>query len=263
MSSTDLLPANAVTLHDGRVFTTSLLVAEIFGKQHKNVLRDIENIKADCPADFIELNFEPNEYVDSIGRKLPMFDITKDGFTLLAMGYTGAKAMQFKVAYIARFNAMEAALRTGPRPISADGFFVTWDEWYIVALPLPNQTAEHRRMQLVKRIEREAAARATAPEPEVLRLRQALLEKCPVWDRVYRCRRAGLTTLEISRVLECGETTARRHLREMNIECLDDLPDDALSTWFCTDCGQVIDDPTEGCPMCDETDLEEACHDLA
>lgn len=71
----------------------------------------------------------------------------------------------------------------------------------------------------------------------------------------------------------------------MSIECLDDLPDDALflessgpferyqtgaeangdglSTWFCTDCGQVIDDPTEGCPMCDETDLEEACHDLA
>lgn len=217
MSSTDLLPANAVTLHDGRAFTTSQIVAEVFGKRHDNVLRDIEAL--DCSPEFSLLNFEERNREVVTGKntvqKYRYFELTKDGFVFLVMGYTGAKAARFKEACIARFNAMEAALRTGPRPISADGFFVTWDEWYIVALPLPNQTAEHRRMQLVKRIEREAAARATAPGPDVLRLRQALLEKCPIWDRVYRCRRAGLTTLEISRVLECGETTARRHLREM------------------------------------------------
>jgi Rha family phage regulatory protein len=217
MSSTDLLPANAVTLHDGRAFTTSLLVAEVFGKLHKHVLRDIEAL--DCSPEFHGSNFGPmfRDVVVGNGavRQERYFELTKNGFVFLVMGYTGAKAARFKEAYIARFDEMEAALRTGPRPISADGFFVTWDEWYIVALPLPNQTAEHRRMQLVKRIEREAAARATAPGPDVLRLRQALLEKCPVWDRVYRCRRAGLTTLEISRVLECGETTTRRHLREM------------------------------------------------
>lgn len=97
-----------LSVKDGNVTTTSRDVAKFFAKKHHHVLRDIINL--DCPPDFIESNFGFNEYKDSIGRKLRMYEMTRDGFTLLAMGFTGQKAMQFKIAYIEAFNSMEKAL---------------------------------------------------------------------------------------------------------------------------------------------------------
>jgi Rha family phage regulatory protein len=89
--------------------TTSLLVAKTFDKLHKNVLRDIE--KLNCSKEFTKLNFEPSEYIDSTGRKLPMYYVTQDGFTILVMGLNGKKAMQFKEAYIGQFNQMRNILQ--------------------------------------------------------------------------------------------------------------------------------------------------------
>lgn len=89
---------------------TSRVVAEKFGKRHANVLRDIENIRKEVPPEFTELNFEFSEYLDSTGRTLPMFELTRDGFVLLAMGFTGAAAMEWKVRFIEAFNMMEAEL---------------------------------------------------------------------------------------------------------------------------------------------------------
>lgn len=112
---------------DGQALTTSREVAESFGKQHKDVIKAIENILKDGGAldssgdgrkiapisstrdtvtDFLKANFIEVEYTDSINRRKKQYIITKDGFTLLAMGFTGAKAMQFKVAYINAFNRM-------------------------------------------------------------------------------------------------------------------------------------------------------------
>lgn len=105
------LPALAVK--DGRPIATSLAVASDFGKLHKNVIRDIKNLE--CSEKFSRLNFEPSEYFDSTGRKLPMYEITRDGFTFLVMGFTGAAAAQWKERYIEAFNRMEAML-SGMRP---------------------------------------------------------------------------------------------------------------------------------------------------
>ena len=88
---------------------SSLDVAQTFGKAHKNVLKDIRELN--CSEEFGRLNFEPTDYVDEHNRKQPMYYITRDGFTLLAMGYTGEKAMKFKEAYIRQFNAMERMLQ--------------------------------------------------------------------------------------------------------------------------------------------------------
>lgn len=77
---------------------TSLDVAETFEKRHDNVLKDIRDLE--CSQTFRLLNFEESSYLNSQNRKQPMFFITRDGFTLLAMGYTGEKAMIFKEAYI-------------------------------------------------------------------------------------------------------------------------------------------------------------------
>jgi Rha family phage regulatory protein len=92
----------------GNVFCDSLKVAEHFHKRHKNVLRDIENLG--CSKEFNRLNFEPIKYVDLRNREQKKYLITKDGFSILVMGYTGAEAMKFKEAYIRQFNQMQKVL---------------------------------------------------------------------------------------------------------------------------------------------------------
>lgn len=89
---------------------TSLDVAETFGKRHDHVIRDIENLLEGIPKNG-EAYFYKGEYVNEQNKqKYLMYYMNRDGFTLLAMGYTGEKAMQFKLAYIKQFNAMEKAL---------------------------------------------------------------------------------------------------------------------------------------------------------
>lgn len=87
---------------------TSLDVAETFEKRHDHVLRDIKELG--CSDEFRLSNFGESSYTNSQNKKQTMYYITRDGFTLLAMGYTGEKAMRFKEAYIKQFNAMEKAL---------------------------------------------------------------------------------------------------------------------------------------------------------
>lgn len=88
---------------------SSLDIAETFEKEHRRVLQDIRELQ--CSDEFRQHNFVQSEYVNSQNRKQPMFLVTRDGFTILAMGYTGEKAMKFKEAYINQFNSMEELLK--------------------------------------------------------------------------------------------------------------------------------------------------------
>ena len=87
---------------------TSLDVAETFNKRHSDVLRDIDNLN--CSKEFTERNFALSSYKDASGKSNKMQYMTRDGFTILVMGYTGEKAMKFKEAYINQFNNMEKLL---------------------------------------------------------------------------------------------------------------------------------------------------------
>lgn len=116
MKLTNIIPASPtcdlVEIENGQPVTTSLKIAELFGKNHKEVLRDIrEKILPHITDDFNERNFAPVDYRDGKGQYRPMYYLTRDGFTMVAMGYTGPKAMQFKEAYINEFNKMEAMLQ--------------------------------------------------------------------------------------------------------------------------------------------------------
>lgn len=105
-----------VTIENGRAVTTSVAVAEYFRKMHKDVLKKIDNL--DCSAEFNERNFAPVDYTDAKGEKRPTYQITKNGFVFLVMGFTGKKAAAFKEAYIAEFDRMENELRQqNPRPV--------------------------------------------------------------------------------------------------------------------------------------------------
>ena len=89
---------------------TSVDVAETFGKIHDHIIRDIENLLLGIPQNG-ETYFYKEEYTnEQNNQKYPMYYMNRDGFTLLVMGYTGEKAMKFKLAYIKQFNTMEKAL---------------------------------------------------------------------------------------------------------------------------------------------------------
>ena len=114
-NTTDIIPNVILNPVNGKKIPTvsSLQVAEIFGKRHDHVLRDIEQILTQVPEIFIKPNFGVVEYPVRRGFGTEMvkaYLLSKDGFTLLTMGYTGEKAMKFKVAYINRFNEMEDQL---------------------------------------------------------------------------------------------------------------------------------------------------------
>lgn len=94
---------------NNQLITTSLNICEVFNKPHKNILKTIEELE--CSANFKSANFLADYYIDSRNRKQKKFLITRDGFTILAMGFTGLKAMQFKELYIKQFNEMEQQLK--------------------------------------------------------------------------------------------------------------------------------------------------------
>ena len=105
---------NLVIVKDNQVITTSLKVAEIFGKRHCDVLRAITNIYKNLPEEH-KRNFAFMSQNLKVGngaiRQNSLYTMNRDGFTLLAMGFTGTKALQFKLAYITAFNQMEAKLK--------------------------------------------------------------------------------------------------------------------------------------------------------
>ncbi|SNR95624.1 phage regulatory protein, rha family [Humidesulfovibrio mexicanus] len=108
-------------LPDGRTpVVSSKEVAARFGKKHKDVLREIDRLGGQLPADFCGRNFAPTEEsvaVPASGgfRQDRAFALTRDGFTLLAMGFTGAAAVQWKLKYIEAFNALERAVLENAR----------------------------------------------------------------------------------------------------------------------------------------------------
>lgn len=97
---------------DGKVLANSREVAERFDKRHDHVLRDIKKIIDDLgsPQDWVHLFYEKTYINEQNKQVYPEFEMSRDGFTLLAMGFTGKKALEWKLKYINAFNKMEEAL---------------------------------------------------------------------------------------------------------------------------------------------------------
>lgn len=103
-----------VFIRDGEAFSNSRHVAAYFNKRHDDVLKAIRNLIAN-EADLGVRNFAETPYVDpQNGQTYKSYDMDRDGFSILAMGFTGAKALKWKMSYIAAFNVMEAELRSRP-----------------------------------------------------------------------------------------------------------------------------------------------------
>ena len=95
-----------VTINNGQAVTTSMKIAEYFGKKHQHVMEKIRKLLDELPSEWGVSNFRQSSYFNVQGKEQPCYEMTKDGFTLLAMGFTGKKAIEFKLNYINAFNAM-------------------------------------------------------------------------------------------------------------------------------------------------------------
>lgn len=124
-----------------KIWVSSRDVAEKFEKNHRDVMRSIK--MQDCSDDFNARNFALVEYRDAKGEARPQYLMTRDGFTFLAMGFTGAKAARFKELYIAEFNRME-------------------EELYKKRYALPGGMSRYREEELMIVIQKQGKAAQTA-----------------------------------------------------------------------------------------------------
>lgn len=110
-SKEDLFLIDSIKFYNKNNILTvsSLEVAKNFGKEHKNVIQAIENIKAENSA--VTTMFIESTYQAGTGKNYKYYEITRDGLSLLVMGFTGKKALEWKLKYIRAFNLMEAKLK--------------------------------------------------------------------------------------------------------------------------------------------------------
>ena len=109
-----------LSTQNGEPVASSRDVAKRFGKRHDHVIRDIEELIKGFPKNGDTHMFFKTEYThEQNGQSYPMYLMNRDGFTLLAMGFTGKAALEWKLKYIAAFNEMEKKLTEQPHPLAA------------------------------------------------------------------------------------------------------------------------------------------------
>lgn len=118
---------NIVFEKEGKLFTNSLYVAKVFDKDHDKVIRDIKNLE--CSLNFRTANFGESYFVNSQNKSYPMFEMTEKGFSLLAFGFTGAKAIQFKEMYLNKFEEMREQINqaVASAPTSNNNYLALFD----------------------------------------------------------------------------------------------------------------------------------------
>ena len=116
---------NLVIMKNQQAVTTSLQVADVFKKEHRHILEAIDRLQKDVP-NFRQMFVEGSE-PDSYGRDRRIYYMSRDGFTLLAMGFTGQKALQFKLQYIDAFNQMENHIKNGLPETPEEKLLLTMD----------------------------------------------------------------------------------------------------------------------------------------
>ncbi|SME96202.1 Rha family transcriptional regulator [Desulfovibrio gilichinskyi] len=106
--NSSVVSSPTLAIADGKPVVSSLTIAEHFGKRHDDVLKKIKQL--DIPDDFGLRNFAESSYVNAQNKEMPCYNLTRDGFAYLVMGFTGKKASAWKIRYLEAFNTMEEEL---------------------------------------------------------------------------------------------------------------------------------------------------------
>lgn len=182
----------------GRDVTTSLIVAHVFGKRNADVLRDVRNLH--CSPEFKERNFvlmvSISELPQGGAQKSEYYEMTKDGFSFLVMGYTGDKAGQFKEMFINEFNKREMMLKSDD---------------YILAR---SQEILHNRLQLAEQQLAQANERIALQDTQLreqaskVQYVDEVLQSVNTYTSTQMSKELGLLTAKYS---EKGYTKPRTH----------------------------------------------------
>ena len=123
--NTEMDLIHTLSVNNNQIVVSSIDIAQQFGKRHDQVIRAIEEIE--CSPEFTQHNFVESFRMQNTGqgakRKFKTYNITKDGFTFLVMGFTGKTAAQFKEAYINAFNQMLARINSKPKAIGVKSYY--------------------------------------------------------------------------------------------------------------------------------------------
>lgn len=180
---------------DGKPAILSTSIANRFNKNHKDLLRAIDSLRSILPESFNRRNFAPVGYHDAKGERRRAYLLTRDAFSLLAMGLTGKAAIIWKLRYIEAFNALERLALDRTQELAYEaGYKIGKDE----TLALPVMEAERKKGYLAGFAEGKKLAR----KEDGLR----------VLEKVISYVRKGLTYAEIGKLTGLSQSSVGRRI---------------------------------------------------
>ena len=189
------------------VFTTSLSVANVFEKRHSDILAQIREFPKD---DFTERNFPLSEYTDSTGRKLPCYNLTRDGFSLLVMGFTGTRAYKWKIEFIEAFNKMEAMIKAAKNnDLNLQSKFAE----ILSALKRKSNEADEYKAKYYESLERENSLLRDRLMFKSQNLQKSTRLSESEKENIINLYKSGLSQAEICRKTSRSDTAVRNAIR--------------------------------------------------
>lgn len=196
---------------DNQPLTNSLLVAETFGKEHRNVLRDIKNlIEGGVLKNELTPMFEETTYMSEQNKQIyPLYVMNQDGFTLLAMGFNGKKAMEFKLKYIEAFNAMKKQIEQSKPSVPQN---------YLEALKsLVKAEEEKQQLALENKQKDETIINISKANVELGNKITEMLPKVSYYDRILQSN-ATMTITQIAQDYGMSAIAMNKELESMRIQ---------------------------------------------
>lgn len=196
---------------DNQPLTNSLLVAETFGKEHRNVLRDIKNlIEGGVLKNEQTPMFEETTYMSEQNKQIyPLYVMNQDGFTLLAMGFNGKKAMEFKLKYIEAFNAMKKQIEQSKPSVPQN---------YLEALKsLVKAEEEKQQLALENKQKDETIITISKENVELGNKITEMLPKVSYYDRILQSN-ATMTITQIAQDYGMSAIAMNKELESMRIQ---------------------------------------------
>ena len=191
--------------------TNSKLVAEVFGKEHRNVVRDIKNlIEGGVLKNEQTPMFEETTYINEQNKQsYPMFIMNQDGFTLLAMGFNGKKAMEFKLKYIEAFNAMKRHIEQSKPSVP---------QTYLEALKSLVKSEEEKQQLALENKQQQATILTISKENMELGNKiTEMLPKVSYYDRILQSN-ATMTITQIAQDFGMSAVRMNKELESMKIQ---------------------------------------------
>lgn len=189
--------------------TNSKLVAEVFGKEHKHVREAIKKLLTTAENSTVRQMFSESTYLNEQNKEQPMFIMNQDGFTLLAMGFNGKKAMEFKLKYIEAFNAMKRQIEQSNPSVPQN---------YLEALKsLVNAEEEKQQLALENKKQQEQILTISKTNMELGNKITEMLPKVSYYDKILQSN-ATMTVTQIAQDYGMSAMRLNKELESMRIQ---------------------------------------------